>query len=190
MSFAVTAAVVGGVASVGAGAIGLGASAIGAAGAGALGLAGLGASAIGGLAGGAGSLLFGGPAPGTTVGQQMAAVADPYYYETFAGSGGILGGVTSAASSTIGYLGELVPGATGLFQLIKPPEQKVVSPVPGAVPSVTAPSVTTPGIAKSPLPIFGRQPAVMTVGAAAPKETNLILYIVLAALAFLLFRKK
>lgn len=189
MSFAVTAAVVGGVASVGAGVIGLGASAIGAAGAGALGLAGAGASAIGGLASGAGSLLFGAPAAGVTVGQQMASIAQPAYYE--AAGGGILGGVASAASSTIGYLGEMVPAATGLFQLIKPPEQGVAPQAPGAVPSVTAPSATTPGIAKSPLPIFGQQPAVMTVGTAPPpKEANLMLYIGLAALAFLLLRKK
>lgn len=179
------------------GLLGLGASAAGAAastvGSLAVGAGGLGVSAasglvsgIGGLASGAGSLLFGGPAAGTTVGQQMAAIAQPAYYET-AGAG-ILGGVASAASKTVGFLGELAPSAAGIYSVIKPPEKAVVIP-PGT--RAPMPAVSAPSIAKSPLPIFSRQPQVMTVGAAAePKKMDYTLYIVLAVVVLFLLRRK
>lgn len=167
-----------------AGLAGLGASAVGAVGSGVLGLAGGVASGVGGLASGTGSLLFGGPAAGVTVGQQMAAIAQPAYYET-AGAG-ILGGVASAASQTIGFLGELAPAAAGIYSVIKPPEKAVVIPSRAPVPTVSAPA-----IAKSPLPIFSQQPQVMTVGAAAkPKKVDYTIYIVLAVVVLFLLRKK
>lgn len=187
-----------------AGLAGLGASAVGAVGAGALGLAGGIASGIGGIASGAGSLIFGGPAAGvtagakmasiaqpafyeaagTTIGAQMAAIAQPAFYET-AGAG-ILGGVTSAASQTIGFLGEMAPAIGGIYSVIRPPEQKVMTtPVPGVTPSMPAPLIT-----KSPLPIFSQQPKLMTVGKPVAEPTNYILYIVLVALALSLLRRK
>lgn len=166
-----------------AGLAGLGASAVGAVGAGALGLAGLGVQTVGGITSGIGSLLFGGPAAGVTVGQQMAAMAQPAYYET----AGVLGGVTAAASSTAGYLSEIAPAAVGLYQVFKPPEQKVLYQAPGTTPSVSAPDLKT-----VPLPIFSQQPAMLTIGKSVEpeKQDNNILYIGLALLALFLLRKK
>lgn len=204
MSFAITGAVIAGVGAVGAGAVGvIGSAALGAAGLGVSAASGL-VGGIGSIASGAGSLIFGAPAAGvttgsqmaaisqpafyeaagTTVGAQMAAIAQPAFYET-AGAG-ILGGVASSASQTIGYLGELAPAAAGLYSLIKPPEQKVMAPAVSGV----APSMPSPLITKSPLPIFSQSPKLMTVGKPVAKPTNYILYIGLAALVFFLLRKK
>lgn len=134
---------------------------------------------------GAGGLLFGtGQAAVPVVaGMEMGALSQA----SIAGGAGILGGLPAAAPATVGYLGDLLPTAVGAYQLIKPPEKAVpVAPADRAVPTVPAPT-----IAKSPLPIFSQQPAIMTVGAAAkPEAPNYMLYIGLAILALFLLRKK
>lgn len=171
----------GGAAAGAAGLIGTAASVIGSA---AVGTVGLGVGAASGLVSGIGSL-FAGPAAGPTIGEGMAAIAQPAYYET-AGSG-ILG-VTSAAAKTVGYLGEMAPAAAGIYSVIKPAGQKEISkPSYSPVQAAQARIVD-----KSPLPIFSQQPKVISVGApsAGKKEVNIMLYIGLALLAFILLRKK
>lgn len=139
-------------------------------------------SGAAGVVGGAGGLLFGAPAAGLTVGQQMAAIAEPGYY----GAGGVdvLGGVAASAVKTVDYLGNLAPAAAGIYQIISPP--KVGAPATAtAIPTVTAPTIT-----RTILPTLSQQPKIMTVGAAAEPEPNYLLYIGLAVLALFLMRKK
>lgn len=150
------------------------ASAVGTLGAGALGLA-------GGLVSGVGGLVFG---PGLTVGQQMAAIAEPAYYET-AGAG-ILGGITASAVKTVDYFGNLAPTALGIYQQLSPAE-KIEAP---ATARAVLPKVT-PIIARTVIPTLSQQPKIMTVGAVAEsQEPNYLLYIGLAVLALFLLRKK
>ena len=147
-------------------------------------IAGKGVSALGGLASGAGGLLFGAPAPGLTVGQKMAAMAEPAYYET-AGAG-ILGGVSAAATSTIDYLGNLIPKAAGIYEVISPPKEAEVPTAAKTIPPVPAPAIT-----KSQLPILGAQkPMILTTGMPAKPEVNYMLYIGLAILALFFLSKK
>ena len=185
MSFAIVGAVVAG----GAGLVGaVGGAALGAAGAiGSLGVSaasGL-VSGVGGLVSGAGGLLF--PAAGVTVGESMAAIAQPAYYE--AAGAGILGGIIPAATQTVGFLGEIAPAAAGIYSLIKPPQTADIPIAPSRAP---VPAVPAPAIAKSALPIFGQQPAqVMTVGGTAKTAgPNYMIYIVLAIVAYFLLRKR
>lgn len=142
-------------------------------------VAGAGVSALGGLVGGIGGLVFG---QGLTVGQQMAAIAEPAYYET-AGAG-ILG-VASATSQTVDYLGNLMPTALGIYQQIAPPKIEAPATAAKVIPSVPAPTIT-----RTALPIISQQPAIMTIGAAAKPEPSYLLYIGLAILALFLLRKK
>lgn len=156
-------------------------------------VAGAGVSALGGLASGVSGLVFG---TGLTVGQQMAAIAEPAYYDT-AGIG-ILGGVASATAKTVDYLGNLAPTALGIYQLfgkespieeiIKTTMAKIEAPVMARVPvpSVSAPAVTGPA-----LPILGAQaPVVVTIEAPPKPEPNYLLYIGMAVLVLILSRKK
>ena len=174
-------AVLGGGASV----VGAAASMIGSA---AVGTVGLGVGAASGLVSGIGSL-FAGPAAGPTVGESMAAIAPPAYYET-AGSG-VLGGITSAVSKTAGYLGEMAPAAAGIYSVIRPSkQQQIAKPSYSPVQAAQARMVD-----KSPLPIFSQQPKVIPIGSpsagpAEKKDVNIMLYIGLALLAFILLRKK
>lgn len=153
----------------------------------ATGAASMATSVLSGAAGaisGTGAALFGG---GMTVGQKMAAIAEPAYYET-AGAG-ILGGLPAAATSTIDYLGNLAPKVAGIYQIIEKPVSIEEILKTTAIPYVPEP--TAPTIAKAPLPIFSQQPATMTIGAAAkPEAPNYMLYIGLAILALFLLRKK
>ena len=176
---------------VGAAVVGIG-SLIGGAATGAAGLAGaaasaisgvasLGVSALGSLASGVGGLLFG---PGLTVGQKMAAIAEPAYYET-AGAG-ILGGVSAAATSTIDYLGNLLPKAAGIYQVISPPKEAEAPPAAKVIPSVPAPAIT-----KSALPILGTQaPMILTTGVPTREAPNYLIYIGLAILVLFLLSRK
>ena len=166
-------------------------------------VAGAGVSALGGLASGVSGLVFGTGLTGLTVGQQMAAIAEPAYYDT-AGIG-VLGGVTSATSKTADYLGNLMPTALGIYQLfgkespieeiIKTTMAKIEAPVLARVPvpSVPAPAITVPApaITGPALPILGAQaPVVVTIEAPPKPEPNYLLYIGIAALILILLRKK
>lgn len=136
----------------------------------------------GDIVGGVGTLLFG---PQLTTGEQMAALAQPGFYDT-AGAG-ILGGVTAAATQTVDYLGNLAPTALGIYQLVEPPKKQEPMDGKRVVPPIVIPPITT---TRTVLPTLS-QPQVMTVGAAAkPGAPNYLLYIGLAALALFLLRKK
>ncbi len=188
MSFAIVGAVVAGgaglVGAVGGAALGL-AGAVGGAALGTAGAVGsLGVGAASGLVSGIGSLFA--PAAGVTIGESMAAIAQPAFYET-AGAG-VLGGIIPAAATTIGYLGEIAPAAAGIYSLIKPPQTADIPLAPSRAP---LPVVSAPGIAKAPLPIFSQSPQVMTVG--GPAKTagpNYMIYIALAVVAYFLLRRK
>lgn len=199
MSIAIAGAIIAG----GAGLAGaVGAAALGTAGllggaalstAGAIGSLGVGAAS--GLVSGVGGL-FAGPAAGVA---QTTLAGVPYssmagqaaYYGTGqvaagATGAGILGGVIPAVTQTIGYLGEMAPALGGIFGIMKPAEKAVIPTARAPVPAVTS-----PGIAKSALPIFSQSPKVMTVG--GPAETpgpNYMIYIALAVGAYFLLRKK
>jgi len=131
---------------------------------------------------GAGAALFGG---GLTVGQKMSAIAEPGYYDS-----GILGGLPAAATSTVDYLGNLIPAVTGIYQMISPPKKAELPTAAKTIPTAPTPTIT-PTITKSQLPILSTQaPMIMTTGAAAKTEPNYLLYIGLAILALFLLRKK
>lgn len=138
-------------------------------------------SGAAGVVSGTGAALFGG---GLTVAQKMGSIAEPGYYDS-----GVLGSLPAAAASTVDYLGNLAPKAAGIYQMISPPKKAEVPTAARAIPTV--PTLSTPLIAKSSLPIFSQQPATMTIGAAAkPEAPNYMLYIGLAVLALFLLRKK
>ncbi len=198
MSFAVVGAIVGTVASVAApivaGVAGVasvvGSVASGILGAGA-GLAGGAAAAVGGTI----SALTGGAAAPVTVGQQMASIAAPAYYETAAlgvpaAAGGVSGGLSTILTGVqagVGIYGQLaeLEIAEGMSEtekiaaqtkLMEAEAAKIYAAAPRVAPSAGLPTLSTQPVYVTPAP-----------AAAAP---NYLLYAGLALLAFILMRRK
>jgi len=156
---------------------------------GAAGLAGGAASAVGGtisaLTGGAAA-----PAAGT-VGAQMAAIAQPAYYETAAlgvpaATTGVssLATLTSAVGAGVGIYGQLadIEIAKGMTEAQKIAAQKGLMEAEAL--KLYAEGKTPP----PPAPTLSSQPVYVTP--AAPAAPNYLLYAGLAILAIFLFRKK
>ncbi len=158
--------------------LGLGSSVLG-------GLGGLAASGAGiatGAVAGIGSALSGG---GTTTAQQMAAIAQPDYYETAAG-GGILEGVSGIS----GMLADILPTVGGVMQIFNKPDETTAATTPAgtlpATPRVTVPTLplVMPAAAQQP------QAKVFTTTAPAAAKPDYLPFIVIGALILLMFMRK
>lgn len=140
---------------------------------------------VGGLASGVGSALFGGQAAvpvaaGAEMGSLAAASAAP-------GGTGLVGGLVDVLGS--GKLASTVGGAGSLWQVLNPPEEKViVTERTGTLP--------TPRIAIPTLPAMmyteGKQaePQVFTTTTPVPAKPDYLPLIIIAAIVLLLFMRK
>lgn len=185
-------ALAGGAVSLGAGAVGalgatgafLGEAAIGAGGAAISGIGSLGAGLYEGAAGivsGAGTLFGGGATPGLTVGQQMAAIAEPGFYEAAVGGAGGL-----FSNLSLDTLGNIATLGYGLFtsEADRKLVEKAIEAQRGAGYIVSAPGGT-------PSTAFAPSIMVPAAAVAATKELNkmvLLKYGALAVAAYLLFK--
>ncbi len=187
--------ILGGAASVvGAVASAVGSVASGILGAGA-GLAGGAAAAVGGTI----SALTGGAAAPVTVGQQMASIAAPAYYETAAlgvpaATGGVAGGLSTILTGVeagVGIYGQLaeLEIAEGMSETEKIAAQTKLMEAEAAKIYAAAPKpMPTPTTVKA-LPTLSAQPVYVTPAPAAAAP-NYLLYAGLALLAFILMRRK
>lgn len=169
-------------------AVGLGSSILGGVGslaAGGAGLLGGAASGVGSLVGGAasgvGSLVTGGAK--MTVGQQMAALAEPAYYET--AGGGLLEGVAGIS----GMLADILPTVGGIMSVFDKPEETTAAAArPGTLPTprITLPTLPAMTIAGGQQP----QQEVFTTTTPAAAKPDYLPYIAIGGLALLMFMRK
>ena len=155
--------------------LGLGSSVLGGLG----GLVSGGAGLVTGTAAAVGSTLLGG---GTTTGQQMAAIAQPDYYET--AGGGILEGV----SGITGMLADILPTVGGVTQIFNRPGETPAATTPaGTLPAT--PRVTVPTLPLV-MPAAAQQPQAKVFTAPAAAKPDYLPFIVIGALILLMFMRK
>ena len=133
-----------------------------------------GISALGGVAA---------PGAGVTVGQQMAAIAEPGYYGVSAATG--LPAITKAVGAGAGIYGQLAQieaqkemteaqKIAAQTKLMEAEALKIYAAGPPAIPTLAA----------------GTKQPVYVTPAGTPAKPNILLYAALALVAFMLLRKK
>ena len=154
--------------------LGLGTSVLGGLG----GLVSGGAGLVTGTAAAVGSTLLGGGSSGVTVGQKMAAIAEPAYYETAAGGVSGIGGM----------LADILPTVGGVMQIFNRPGETSSATTPaGTLPAT--PRVTVPTLPLI-VPAAAQQPQSKVFTTTAAAKPDYLPLIAIGALILLMFMRK